>query len=231
VVNGRDSRKEVADACHRGEDAIVELLQSWLQRVPMESREIVELLEMSCKDYETTDDSTTDPKIDAYLKRPSLDMAALIKAKFTQLVSDEGMNPNEAAVQAIELVTSQQPDKVTPLDGMFTKGTTKDSSPEEYVGRILTSTNGREDLQSLLSTTIKYLENAKREPWNPRFRSFKLSNKVADRITRVPNGLDLLCSLGMEVSSTSEDFLACIPLAADLEEMHGKLAELLEKNS
>jgi hypothetical protein len=85
-----------------------------------------------------------------------------------------------------------------------------------------------EDTKTVLLTALKYLGNAKEQPWSPRFRTFKLSNKVADRITRVQGGLGLLQFIGFEVYGTSQDFMATIPLDADLIDMDEKINRLLE---
>jgi hypothetical protein len=84
-----------------------------------------------------------------------------------------------------------------------------------------------EDTKMVLLTALKYLGNAKEQPWTPRFRTFKLGNKVADRITRVQGGLGLLQSIGFEVYGTSQDFMATIPLDADLIDMYQKINRLL----
>ena len=88
--------------------------------------------------------------------------------------------------------------------------------------------NSPEEVSGLLSTSLKYLKNAIKEPWSPKFRTFKLSNKVADKITKVHGGLKLLESMGFEVFGTSQDFKASIPVSADLERMNASIEGLLE---
>jgi hypothetical protein len=73
----------------------------------------------------------------------------------------------------------------------------------------------------------KYLHNSQRFPWEPKFRRFKLSNKVADKITRIEGGLRLIQSLGFEVLGTSRDFEASIPVAANLKTIDTKLTQLI----
>jgi hypothetical protein len=243
VVSTQASRKEVMEACSRGEDSIVSLLKIWLQRVPPESLEVVGMLEMSCKIEETnpTTFEPSDPKVQSYLKRVKSavsakeDMAARIKTKFAELVK-EGMSPNEAAAKAIECAASQSSMEGTPssLHGGFKNCEARNSNPslEHSVHQLLSSgTTSKEELKSVLATALKYIENAKREPWSPQYRTFKLNNKVADRIVRVPKGLELLQCIGLEISSTAEDFVASIPLEADMETLHANVAELLLKNA
>ena len=80
----------------------------------------------------------------------------------------------------------------------------------------------------VLSTMLKYVNNAAKEPWTNRYRSFKLSNKVADQITRVEGGLGLLQGIGFDISFSSQDFKATIPVGADLDAMTQRLVHLLE---
>lgn len=83
------------------------------------------------------------------------------------------------------------------------------------------------DIQTALGTALKYLENVKKTPYAPKFRTFKLGNKVADNITRIEGGVDLLTSVGFEVQGTSQDFVATIPLAADLDQMHSRITSMM----
>ena len=83
----------------------------------------------------------------------------------------------------------------------------------------------------VLETTLKYLENARKQPWTPKYRSFRLSNKVADTITRNPHSISFLQSLGLEVLSTQNDFIMTIPLASDLDELHEDLSAYLVEYS
>jgi hypothetical protein len=87
--------------------------------------------------------------------------------------------------------------------------------------------SGNAAVHGVVGTALKYLENAKREPWTAKFRSFKLSNKIVDRITKVERSLDLLCSLGLYVYASESDFMVCIPVAGDLEEMEKDMKDLL----
>ena len=81
----------------------------------------------------------------------------------------------------------------------------------------------------LCQSMLKYLNNAAKEPWTNKYRSFKLSNKVADQITRVEGGVGLLQDIGFEVhSSPRQDFKATIPVGADLDAMTERLTHLLE---
>lgn len=81
--------------------------------------------------------------------------------------------------------------------------------------------------RDIITTAKKYLDNARKEPWNPKFRVFKVSNKVFDRIASIKGGIDLIQSLGFSFFPTDTDFVGCIPLAANLDLMHNTMNELL----
>jgi hypothetical protein len=66
---------------------------------------------------------------------------------------------------------------------------------------------------------IKYVDNARRDPSCPKYRSIRLSNKVFDRITSSDQGIDFIMQCGFQVYITDVDYVASIPLAANLEEM------------
>ena len=214
VSDGRSSRQEVMQACQRGEKAIEDLLESWCNRVPPSTKEMLDLLQVSC--VETKVEEIRNPKTEAYLTRAA-DAKTRIKNNFTLLVEEEGLSKNEAAAKAILRETAA----VAPMDGFFSVQNEGTGAIEKAMEITLSS-----DLITVVTTALKYVENAAKKPWNPKFRQFKLSNKVADRITRVSGGLELLCSLGMQVYPTAEDFIMDVPLDVDLEELCNSLNSL-----
>ena len=163
------------------------------------------------------------------------DTAARVKEIFTKLVQ-EGSEPTAAAAKAIGMVAAEQKDPASsklehgPLNGKAVRTgppSQEAISVDEAVAQVV-EWNSVDQVRTILSTAVKYLTNTKKEPWTPKFRTFKLSNKVADQITRVEAGLRLLESLGFEVYGTSQDFMATIPLAADLDAMEKQINDLLE---
>ena len=87
-----------------------------------------------------------------------------------------------------------------------------------------------DSLRQIAETAKKYLDNAKKDPHASRFRRFKLSNKIFDRIARVPGGLDLITDqLGFAIYRTDTDCYASIPLVADLDSIEMSINRLLEK--
>ena len=100
--------------------------------------------------------------------------------------------------------------------------------PSQWASRIA-EISGQDQLVSVLSTALKYLANCRKAPWNSSFRSFGLSFKAADRITKVFRGLRLLQSIGFEIHGTLDDFVATIPIYADIDAQHESLERLFQQ--
>ena len=109
VASVDQSRTEVVQACQRGEEAIVAMLKSWLDRVPEDSKELISMLELSCgedKEANATSSKSDHPylvRTDPWTPPERMDPAVQIKEIFTKLVA-EGETPNAAAAKAIKLV-------------------------------------------------------------------------------------------------------------------------------
>eukprot|EP00429_Kryptoperidinium_foliaceum_P006015 CAMPEP_0176014200 /NCGR_PEP_ID=MMETSP0120_2-20121206/6700_1 /TAXON_ID=160619 /ORGANISM="Kryptoperidinium foliaceum, Strain CCMP 1326" /LENGTH=1189 /DNA_ID=CAMNT_0017347133 /DNA_START=97 /DNA_END=3666 /DNA_ORIENTATION=- len=237
VASANETRQSVAMACRGGERQIESLLDSWLQRVPQETTEILSMLELSCNELEPRIPSNHE-KANPYLlletkKDQPMDTAARIKEFFEKLVA-EGSDPTAAAAKAIGLVAEEQKagNKLEPgpLDGMAVRmGPISPARTVEHYLERAVDWNSVVSVKESLETAMKYLKNAEKEPWAPKFRSFKLSNKVADRITKLEGGLGLLETLGFDIFATNQDFKAVIPIAMDLEATNQRLAQLVEK--
>ena len=101
----------------------------------------------------------------------------------------------------------------------------------EEIANTMCQLNGGDKTKVVLSTAKKYVANVQKDPSNPRFRNFRLSNKVFDKITSTPGSIDLLKNLGFAVYHSDVDFVASIPLATDLSLMSDVLDKLLETSS
>jgi thiol-disulfide isomerase/thioredoxin len=201
VVPADASRGEVSQACSRGESGLEALLQSWLSRIPAESQEILTMLELSCADDHVAPDSneTLPPPVNPYLVRQE-------KPTYTGAASEAVWEPG-------------------PLNGKVQRVPTLSESEQIQQDRPILLSD--DDIREALGTALKYLENAQKTPWNPKFRTFKLGNKVADRITRITGGVDLIRSVGFDIQGTSQDFVATIPLIADLDQMHSRITSMM----
>jgi hypothetical protein len=156
------------------------------------------------------------------------DFAARVKEIFSQLVTT-GMEPSAAAAKAIEQASSVQKDssvftilEVGTLSGMSEVNTGSDAT-------VLCQLNDKE-VNKVLTIAWKYVTNVQKDPSNPRFRNFRLSNKVFDQITSTPGGIELLTNLGFVVYHSDDDFVASIPLAVDLTALCGVFDNLLKSN-
>lgn len=247
VVSASDSRQEVVTACRGGDLRIEAMFQSWLGRSPASTKELLSMIEMSAREMETGagDEKDSDPDENPYLKR-TLDgseggdhqeISIRFKAEFEKLVL-AGHDPNTAAATALttvskipveELVTTIPPGK---LDGKAAYAGEPRPERRDGVDQALAHAlerNAPSSVAEVLSIGLKYLQNSRKTPWEPKYRRFKLSNKVADKITRVEGGLGLLQSLGFEVIPTYRDFEASIPVAADLAVVDEKMTKLLKE--
>ena len=236
VVPANQCRTEVVMACRRGDLEIERLMQTWLDRVPVESQQIVDMLRLSCIDNGDEDRKGKEDETNSYiarkdptLKASSEDIAEKVKEIFTRLVAD-GEEPNKAAASAIKLATQRE--ESVPLHPHSGKASAFRTPSEEEAIQIAFSraqeVTPRQEIREMLKTGAKYLSNVKREPWNCRFRSFKLSNKVADRFARTEGGISLLRAVGFEFFGTGYDFMGTIPVEANLVHIEKTLKRLIE---
>jgi thiol-disulfide isomerase/thioredoxin len=236
VSSAGTSRNEVARACSRGDEAIESLLQSWFGRVPLESKELIDLLQLSLvSDIVEKPATEESAQNHPYLLRSVKDETSKwVKEKFEELVA-MGCTPNEAAAKAIELLASHPTDstkKLGPgqLNRLFHAVDLVDNEmrTKQCIDTIIeNNAEGPECVKAILLTALKYLERPVKEPWNARFRSFKLSNKVADSIACVDGGLVLLRLLGFHLWAGERDFYAGISIGADLDQMQLEIEALL----
>lgn len=249
VVSAKDSRQEVVTACRGGDLRIEAMFQSWLGRVPAPTQELLSMIELSAREMESKveDENDTDPDSNPYLKRmignskqdKSQEISIRFKAEFEKLV-EAGHDPNSAAAKALTIVSESTPEKEPAsnksdpgrLDGKASyAGESKARALVDKSDQALAyalERNSASTVSGALSIALKYLRNSQKMAWEPKFRRFKLSNKVADKITRLEGGLGLIQSLGFEVIGTSRDFEASIPVAANLNTMDTKITQLID---
>lgn len=247
VVSANESRKEVVTACRGGDLRIEAMFESWLGRTPSSTLELLSMLELSTSEFEAANDNERNANHDniPYLKRTinrsksdmNQELSVRIKTEFEKLVA-AGHDPNTAAAKALTIVsetpkehhsTSNLP--AGSLNGKATyvgKSRLKSQNPIDEALAYALERNPTSTVSAALKIAQKYLQNAQRVPWESKFRRFKLSNKVADKITQIEGGLGLIQSVGFEVIGTSRDFEASIPLAADLQRMDATITKLIE---
>ena len=245
VVPGTETRQQVMQACSRGDEAIKSMFQNeWLVRCPLESTQMIDLLAMSCS--EVSDNKhivcgDSDVLRSHLIRKEWEEKKAKMKTLIEELVAD-GMEHAEAEEMAlqVEKVSAAEDDslsalelKAGPLTGIFfsakLNGPSQFILPPSQLASRIANNGGNDQLVSVLTTALKYLSNCRKEPWNASFRSFGLSFRVADRITRVFGGLRLLRSIGFAMHGTLEDFVATVPIYADIEALHKSLECLLQQ--
>jgi hypothetical protein len=239
VVPASQSRQEVVNACRGGEPQIEAMLESWLERIPPSTQELLSMLDLSTRESVLVHEGT-DPDENPYLKRSinivsghnnhaqHVDLSSRIRMHFDRLVHS-GHDPNSAAATALRMV-SEGMNPPGPFNGKASyRGLPRQQRTIESVLGKVVEWNVASSVASILSTAQKYLKNTLKEPWEPKFRSFKLSNKIADTVTRVEGGWTLLEALGFEVGGTSQDFKANIPVSADLRRMDESITRLMEQ--
>jgi nucleoredoxin len=244
VVSPDDSRREVHQACNMGEQAIESLFKQWLDQTPEESKAMLDILALSCAEAEDSAGGNSgkvaggaeeNKKANKYLMRKKEaetpeDPAAVVKRIFNKLVAN-GLSPNDAAAEAINRSTQQH--------SCLSEGTLiEDASappPDttislEKVAQAMLDLNGgdKSKVTNILSVAKKYVANVQRDPTNPRFRTFRLSNKIFDQITSVAGSIQLLSCIGFSVYTSEIDFVASIPLSVDMTIMSDVLDKALD---
>ena len=242
-----ECRRDVHRACQQGEDAIEKLFNKWLDNVPDETKSIIDVLALSCQDQETIPISKRgvrcNAKMESYLFRKvcpecdngsgsvvtsPMDFSAHVKKSFTQLVAT-GMEPNSAAAEAIKLATidHKDPIAITRLETGKLGGTSELINGKGICENLCELS--RTDVINVLTIAKRYLSNVQKDPSNPRFRNFRLGNKVFDQITSTPGGIAFLTDLGFSVFHSDDDFVASIPLTVNLAEMADVFDNLLKR--
>ena len=236
AVSPDESRREVHQACSMGEQAIERLFNTWLDKVPDESKAMLDILALSCQEANNADTTDGDAgcqnlKADDYLVRKPETAEVIIKKIFTELVAS-GMTPNDAAAEAIKRSSIQS---VSLTEGPLKADTGHSDvsleimSVENTAEAMLRKNHGdKAKLTTVLSTAKKYVTNVQKDETNSRFRVFRLSNRVFDQITSVPGSITLLRCIGFSIFSSDIDFVASIPLSTDLKAMVEVLDKLLE---
>lgn len=249
VTSPDESRRDVSQACQRGDDAIARLFHDWLDKVSFETKSMLDILALSIETSSGTENdksSTGNAKSESYLIRNMtkedakatimLDFAARVKEIFPQLVAS-GMEPNAAAAKAIEQVTAEQ----TKSTKTFAKLELGNLAGTSEICNVLNAgiidytdlfpVNDTEKMRSIVNVAMKYVTNVLKDPTIPRFRNVRLSNLVFAQITSISGGIELLTNLGFAVYHTDDDFVASIPLYIDLSRMCSVFDNLLKSTS
>lgn len=135
---------------------------------------------------------------------------------FVELVKN-GTHPNVAAVSAIQQVNKEVEEQKSIRRRMRGDSANVAQPFDEGV-------NVEPEVISLL---LQCIDNIEKHPSLTKFRSMKFSNKIFDKVTSAENGTRLLESLGFDIFCTDSDFIAVVPLAANIPVMREHLEKLL----
>ncbi|GKY91276.1 hypothetical protein MPSEU_000100100 [Mayamaea pseudoterrestris] len=199
VSDNLTARGEILQACRSGEHGIEALLQSWFNRVPEATKEMIKMLKISCVDdmmHRVTEGAEESvPYLHRIEKEPV-----------------EAADGADSSSSGVEFVLAKD----------------EDIGPTAVLHQVL-SRSERTSVNEVLKTALAYIKNAAKAPYNPKYRCVKLSNKVADCITRANGGVELIQSLGFDIIAMDNDFYATILLATNLDEAGHQVKDLLRQ--
>jgi Thioredoxin-like len=233
VVQNSETRQQILNASNFGDVAIKSMFEDyWLQGVPPDSKQLLEMLVASCKDEYSRGDAaalTIPLRSDYLICAEFRDKESRVKSLTAELIA-EGMEHDEATEAALsveeasadfaELVLSSGE-----LNGVFECTVLSN----QWKGELLAGL-GHEKYLSVLSTVLKYVSNCIKSPWTVQFRHIRLSFKVVDdQITHVAGSLSALSTFDLEIFCSGDDFVLCIPVYADVNSMHDAIREKISE--
>jgi len=142
---------------------------------------------------------------------------------FTKLCG-EGMIANEAAAKAILQVAEE----LQVIKGAYMEidGDASNLESEVVVQDVF---DPKSISPEVAKVVLKCITNIEKNPFTPRFRMVKLSNRVFDQVTSSRGGLQLIVQyLGFDVFAVGIDFVAVVPLAANIPEMIKVAQDIME---
>jgi Thioredoxin-like len=243
VIPNTESRALVMKTVQFGVDkVIVDMFSSlWLDRLPSESKQICTMLAASFR-WESAERFREEivmasPNLASFLWRSTyVEKQQRIKNLTTQLINEEGMDPDQAkdAAIAVEALTGEVDTESRSASRLTELFLSKISDISSELGMIQSSSdfakqisNGsNEQLKLVLITLWKYFIKCYETPWASKFRQFQLSFKVADRITMTAGGLQLFESLGFQILFAGFDFVLSVPVSMNLDEMNESIQNL-----
>ena len=105
VVSNNVARKEVHNACQRGEGSICDMFRGWLQNnVPAETIELLALLESSCCESSSVDVAEEDVISETYLTSTDYQLQLKARESLIAELMEDGLDRGEAteAARAVE---------------------------------------------------------------------------------------------------------------------------------
>jgi hypothetical protein len=228
VVSQESSRNAIKSACERGEGAIEDMFNSWIDQIPADSKDMYEAMKASCIEDSTNQNEEMEIDVDSTRLQTNKimtleDQRNRVVEIYNQLCG-EGMVMNEAGAKAIQQVTEE----VQAAKGICIEIDEAKLNPENEP--VFEDTFDPTSISpEVVYVVLKYLTNIEENPFTPRFRMLRFSNQVFDQVVSSRGGLHFIVQiLGFDVFSVGTDFVAVIPLAANISQMIKLTQDIVE---
>jgi len=228
VVSQESSRNAIKSACERGEGAIEDMFNSWIDQIPADSKDMYEAMKASCIEDSTNQNEEMEIDVDSTRLETNKimtleDQRNRVVEIYNQLCG-EGMVMNEAGAKAIQQVTEE----VQAAKGICIEVDEAKLNPENEP--VFEDTFDPTSISpEVVYVVLKYLTNIEENPFTPRFRMLRFSNQVFDQVVSSRGGLHFIVQiLGFDVFSVGTDFVAVIPLAANISQMIKLTQDIVE---
>lgn len=228
VVSQESSRNAIKSACERGEGAIEDMFNSWIDQIPADSKDMYEAMKASCIEDSTNQNEEMEIDVDSTRLETNKimtleDQRNRVVEIYNQLCG-EGMVMNEAGAKAIQQVTEE----VQAAKGICIEIDEAKLNPENEP--VFEDTFDPTSISpEVVNVVLKYLTNIEENPFTPRFRMLRFSNQVFDQVVSSRGGLHFIVQiLGFDVFSVGTDFVAVIPLAANISQMIKLTQDIVE---
>jgi hypothetical protein len=228
VVSQESSRNAIKSACERGEGAIEDMFNSWIDQIPADSKDMYEAMKASCIEDSTNQNEEMEIDVDSTRLETNKimtleDQRNRVVEIYNQLCG-EGMVMNEAGAKAIQQVTEE----VQAAKGICIEVDEAKLNPENEP--VFEDTFDPTSISpEVVNVVLKYLTNIEENPFTPRCRMLRFSNQVFDQVVSSRGGLHFIVQiLGFDVFSVGTDFVAVIPLAANISQMIKLTQDIVE---
>jgi len=180
----------------------------------MHTQAMIETLKLSCIEEESEEEveeeleasdtnATTQPPVEKSMTQE--EFSVRVRGIFQSLVA-EGLPPNEAGAKAL----LQANEEATNLK-------TTAMEINDPANQVVEESFEPKDIdQEVVSLVIKYISNIEQNPCTPKYRLMKLGNKIFDQVTVSKNALGFIEYLGFQLFHIDLDFVASVPLSANV---------------
>ncbi|GFH44665.1 hypothetical protein CTEN210_01139 [Chaetoceros tenuissimus] len=146
------------------------------------------------------------------------EQANRVKELFATFVKD-GMAPNEAGRQAILALSKELALLKAKIANAQKRLEEKAVFDPKHIGLE----------KATIELVLKYIQNVEENPCTPKFRFLKFANIMFDDVVTAKGGLEFCKYLGFDIYFADVDYVATIPVAANIALMKTTALEVLEK--